>query len=44
MEIVVMIVVIAGALSVIISGVLVAIALIRAISVPPVRSIQNKNV
>jgi hypothetical protein len=44
MEIVIMIVIIAGALSVIISGVWVAIALIIAISAPRARSIQNKNV
>jgi hypothetical protein len=44
MEIIIMIAIIAGALSIIVSGVWVAIALVRAISVPRVRSIQNKDV
>jgi hypothetical protein len=37
MELIILILVVAGALSIIVSGVWVAIALIRAISVPPVR-------
>ena len=44
MELVIFIVVIVGALSIIVSGVWVAIALIRAVSAPRVGSIQNKNV
>jgi len=37
MEVIILILVVTGALSIIVSGVWVAIALIRAISVPPVR-------
>lgn len=44
MEIVLLIFVVAGALSIFISGIWVAIALIRAISAPRVGSIQKKDV
>jgi len=44
MEVVLLIFVVAGALSIFISGIWVAIALIRAISAPRVGSIQKNNV